>query len=417
MRITLVGPTAPLRGGIVAHTEGARAALDRRSHRVDVRGFSRLYPRWIGGDRPGSGRDVQRVAGSIDALAPTSWRKTAAEIRTDLLLVEYWTPLLAPALRSILARSTARRRILVCHNVRPHEPVGGARLLLDSLLRRVDGVIVHSETVLGSLHAPARCDFATMVAPMPLLSSGRGEARCLPEIPREVVAADDLVVLVGHLRRYKGLDVLERAWRAIQQERPQARLVVAGEPVGVRRDLAGLARIGTSVTVVPRYLDDAELRWLLANARSVVLPYTSASQSGVLPLALRLARHVIVSDAGGLGEQLVGGIAPVSQVPAGDVAALVRAIEEALRGDPDTPASALRQATAELAADEVAASWQPFVAAVEALAARSMPGLGHSNRREAEPSVDAETTGDEAPRQAWYDAEPSAASGAEIQRT
>ncbi|MGH7290776.1 MAG: glycosyltransferase, partial [Myxococcota bacterium] len=210
-------------------------------------------------------------------MAPSTWRRVAAGIATDLLVVEYWTPLVAPALRTILARSAARRRLLVCHNALPHEPVGGARMLLESLLRRADGVIVHSEAVRAALRL--RSDVATRVVPLPLLSSPDGALRCPVELARDVAGGADLVVLVGHLRRYKGLGVLERAWRSVGSKSLRARLVVAGEPIGVRRELEALATCAEDVTLIPRYLDDAEVRWLLANAAAVVLPYTAASQS------------------------------------------------------------------------------------------------------------------------------------------
>jgi len=416
MRVTLVGPTAPLRGGIAAHTEGASLALGRRAHQVEVRGFSRLYPRWLGGHRPGSGREVKWDDHAIDALDPRSWRAVAAGISTDLLLVEYWTPLLAPALHTILTRAVARRKVLVCHNARPHERLGGSRLLLDSLLRRVDGVVLHSEAMRAALGRQTRSTLATAVVPMPLLLSPLGPASCPPELVAARGANEKLIVLAGHLRRYKGLSVLGRAWRSVNSA-PGTRLVVAGEPIGSERELAALRTCADNVTVIARYIDDAELRWLLARAAAVVLPYTAASQSGLLPLALRLARHVIVSEVGGLDEQLACAGAAVSRVAAGDAGDLARAIGRALSGGPGVIFSALRQAKAEPAADEVAASWQPFVSAVERLGdmpIRQEPG---SNTRAAAASVEGERSRDEAPRRAWYDAGPLVAAAAEIQRT
>ena len=316
------------------------------ANRIEVYGFSRLYPRWLVGDRPRSPQARCREGRLIDTLAPRTWRDVARTISTDVLLVQYWTPVVVPALLTILSRAHAHRRLLVCHNAKPHERVPGARVLFEALLRHCDAVIFHSRATFLSAFAGATAQLPSAIVPMPLLLSPSGPLRRPPELGSGSADDAEIVALVGHIRGYKGLGVLDRAWDEVARRRPTARLVVAGEPVGrAGRELARSATRSQRVTVISRYLEDAELRWVLANARVVVLPYTDASQSGVLPLALRLAEQVVVSDAGGLGEQLSQLGSPgaaVSCVPAGESAALARALHAALCVVPDAVLRAAR---------------------------------------------------------------------------
>jgi len=415
MRITLIGPTAPYRGGIVAHTEGARDALAASANRVDVCGFSRVYPRWLLGGRSGARPAVRRGRPSIDALAPRSWLEVADAISTDVLLVQYWTPFVAPALYTVLSRARARRRLVICHNVTPHERMPGARMLFEGILRRCDAAIFHSRAMLDTVRRATLERVETAVVPMPLLMPPEAELRCPPELARSPDGDTELVALVGHIRRYKGLGVLDRAWDSVRRDRPTARLLVAGEPIGARRVLARLRSRDRGISVVSRYLEDDELRWVLAHARVVVLPYTGASQSGVLPLALRLSRQIVVSDAGGLGEQIETARTTVSCVPAGDAVALARALHRALASSPDAAPRAPRQDAERAGCVDFASSWHPFVRAVTALTAACDRVGDCSNMRPAGPSVSTGKSDDEAPGQAWYDAGRSVSRRAEIQ--
>jgi len=157
-------------------------------------------------------------------------------------------------------------------------------------------------------------------------------------------------------------------------------LVVAGEWLAARSDVRTLRRAGTTVQFIPRYLDDDELAWLLSHAEAVLLPYVTASQSGVLPVALRLARHVVVSDAGGLLEGVPaaeGSRSSVTAVAAGEVTALAAAIAGLVtrgRGREAGPRNgASRHVAASISAIERRESWMPFVSALQGLVSEVGP--------------------------------------------
>jgi glycosyltransferase involved in cell wall biosynthesis len=419
MRVAVIGPTSPLRGGIVAHTEGLCVALEARGHSVERIGIQRLFPQWITRARgclPARSRPREKT---LDALAPTTWRRLADSISADVIVAQHWSPVLAPALTTLFKRVRAIRRVLVCHNFTPHEYVPGSRRLVESLLRSADAAVFHSRYVRAS--ALARIEsgrLETAVVPMPMLiAPAKGSLRPV-EVSVGDCADEPLVALVGHLRRYKGLDHLAEACRLVDSDL-RFHLVLAGEPLGTTRDLSRLTRLerpGIRVTVIRRYLEDAELLWLLRSAASVLLPYSRASQSGVLPLALRLSKHVVLSDAGALVEQLgESGASSVTIVPAGDPRGLARALGDIARGTREEGARAVRQSAGDGPGERgYALGWLRVAEAVVTAAYSRETG---SNMSGAAASLTTAIPGDEASSRAWYHAGRLASTKAETPTT
>ncbi|MBD3237900.1 MAG: glycosyltransferase, partial [Candidatus Eisenbacteria bacterium] len=101
----------------------------------------------------------------------------------------------------------------------------------------------------------------------------------------------------------------------------------------------------------------------------IVLPYRSATQSGIIQVAYHLDTPVICTDVGGLGEIVHAGRTGLL-VPPEDPAALARAVVRYYReGLEET----LRRGVAEA---KRLYSWEPLVAAIEALAARRVTQAG-----------------------------------------
>lgn len=115
------------------------------------------------------------------------------------------------------------------------------------------------------------------------------------------------VLFVGRLRWYKGIDTLLEAY-AMLTPAEAGPLVIAGSGELTERDKESLQALrGRPVSFVNRWLSDADMAGLVSAARFVVLPYRSATQSGVIPMASAFGIPAIASAAGGLIEQVVDG--------------------------------------------------------------------------------------------------------------
>jgi len=388
MRVGLIGPAPPLRGGISAHTAGLHDALVVAGHDVHVVSYARLYPQLI---FPGSSERSDGVGrlgvDVLDTLDPASWRRGGrllAGLACDAIVVEWWNPVVAPAVVACLsAQGRGTPRIFVCHNARPHESFPGWSLLTRWALGRADSLICHSQAVRRELGRTVRA-LPAEVCPMPMLidvgspPGERAEARRRLGLP----ARGPIALFLGHVRAYKGIDHLLAAWERASLP-ADASLVIAGESyLGRRRLAAAVSRLARrrSIRLIERFLTDDEIRDLLAAADVLVAPYSAASQSGTVPLALAAGLTVVASDAGGLAEPLAG--RPGHHVyRAGDDGGLAGALAGALslagdaRGRGTSGDAALRQSPGAATSTARQASWAPLVAACERLA-RRVPARG-----------------------------------------
>lgn len=139
----------------------------------------------------------------------------------------------------------------------------------------------------------------------------------------------ELLLFFGLVRRYTGLDLLIDAVGDLAARRSRLHLIVAGEFYEERRATdERLEQLGIRdrVTLLDRYIPDADVPLWFSAADVVVQPYRSATQSGVVQTAFQFGRPIIVTDVGALGQSVTHGVDGLV-VPPGDPGALASAIE------------------------------------------------------------------------------------------
>ncbi len=347
MRIVLVGPASPWRGGIAHFNDLLARELGRR-HEVRVLTFTRQYPSLLfpGKAQTHPGEAVLDVGAEplIDSIGPWSWWRTARRIRAidpDLLVFRYWMPFFAPCMGSILRGSVRHGRpetVVVADNVVPHEHRPLDAPLTRWFLSRADRFVVMTRAVREDLLRCCRGAHVDLV-PHPLYGQfgdaiDRGEARRRLGLGED----DEILLFFGFIRRYKGLDLLLRAMPAIHRRRPRARLLVVGEFYEDEEKYRRLVReegIVERVRFVADYVPNDEVAPWFSAADVVVLPYRDATQSGIIPVAYHMGRAVISTDVGGLAEVLddgVTGLLVPPEDPEALAGAVIRFFEEDLRG-------------------------------------------------------------------------------------
>jgi glycosyltransferase involved in cell wall biosynthesis len=244
-----------------------------------------------------------------------------------------------------------RRRpvVLTVHNVLPHEGAADADRRRELYLA-FDRVVVHTREgaeLVEGFGVPAerivRIPHGTFDAPPAAIEPPSGRT----------------LLFFGLIRRYKGLDTLVRALAEV----PDARLVIAGDPIDPAEPTRELAReLGIDGRIDWRlgYLPDEEVERLMREAAMAVFPYLSGSSaSGTLATALGHGRPAVVTDV--LGETVAEhGAGRV--VRPNDPTALASAIRSLL----DDPA-ALEEAYRGTERAREALSWSAIAAAHEAL--------------------------------------------------
>lgn len=337
LRIALVGPAWPYRGGISHYNTCLARELSLR-HDVTVVNYSRLYPSFLfpGKTQYDESDTALRVESRrlIDSINPFTWIRAGiaiARMRPDLTVVQWWHPYFAPALSNIcgILRAMSRTRIVfVCHNVVPHETSALDRILSTAAFAAAHAFVVQSREDLANLRRIRRRAPA-VVRPHPIYDFFRtGETT--REAARAAIGEVDgpLLLFFGYIRPYKGLMHLIEAMPEISRA-AGARLLVVGEfyeddaPYRERVRALGLEE---RVRFVDRYVANDEVAAFFTAADLVALPYLSATQSGIAQIAIAFDRPMIATAVGGLPEVVAEGRTGFIVPPAdpGAIAAAVR---------------------------------------------------------------------------------------------
>lgn len=314
MKIALVSTAYPLRGGIAQYTGILYHKLIERGHEVHVLTFKRQYPALL---FPGKTQlETSSDAGVeiptepiIDSISPLSWWRTGRRLRqlqSDLVILKFWMPFFAPCFGVIcrLAKRWTRARILyICDNVIPHERRPGDLAMTRFALRPADHFVVQSGVVARDLLSLLpNVDYKFIPHPVYDIFGAKlpkSEARQKLKISEEHV-----ILFFGYVRAYKGLDVLLNAMPEILKS-VKLRLLVVGEfyeDEEKYRTQAHRLGISDAVSFYADFIPNEEVAPFFSAADVVVLPYKSATQSGIVQMAYHFDKPCIVSDVGGLSE-------------------------------------------------------------------------------------------------------------------
>ncbi len=340
MKIVIIGPGYPYRGGLAQFNHTLFQHLSR-NHQVTFLTFTRQYPElFFPGktqlDNSQSSPPVPTIR-ILDSINPLSYWRTfryIQQIAPDILLFRYWMPFFAPAFGTIalLTRYFLKAKVVfICDNIIPHEPRPGDRLLTKFAFRFVDGFVVMSQQVKHELlqfrpHAPFVHLFHPIFQHFP------------PPVPRTQALTylhlDNRPTLLffGFIRQYKGLDILLKALPEVLKH-VDCQLVVAGEfyddPQPYFRQIKALG-IAKNVHFFNQYIPNEEVPYFFSAADVVVLPYRSATQSGIVPVCYHYEKPVIATTVGGLPEVVENKKTGIL-VPPENPAALATAIIEFLK--------------------------------------------------------------------------------------
>ena len=338
MKIVIVSPAHPFRGGIAEFTSAMATDLLDRGHDVKLVSFSRQYPKLL---FPGKtqyehqgdvDQDLPRGEPVIDSINPFTWFKAVREIvdfQTDVVIFNYWMPFFAPCFGTIARRVKKKlgsQIFFVCHNVVPHESRPGDTVLTRYALSPADRCIVLSSPVGHDLELI----LPTMTyehVPHPVYNSyGESSEK---ELARAVVGASkqNVILFFGFIREYKGLDMLLYAMPTILAS-IDCQLWVVGEFYDDEekyRTIVDELDLKSSVEFRPEFVPRNEVSAYFSAADLVVLPYRTATQSGIVQIANHFDTPCVVTDVGGLSEVVEDDVTGFV-VPPGSTEAIATAV-------------------------------------------------------------------------------------------
>ena len=329
MRIALIGPAYPDKGGGARHTTELAYRLAAAGHNVIIESWRAPDP-VDAPDRDPYPRTHRRLAW----YRPDTWIAACCRLRSaDLVVFVLVSPAQVPSYLSVLTALALGpdrpRTAVICHTALP-AAVRGEQGLTRTLLARADTVIVHSAAQAAQARALAP-EVPIVIARMP------------PHLPAATPVPEDLLaersvdrapghpktrlLFFGVVRPDKGLDLL---LQAVARTPEHVTLTVAGEfaaGLAQARELIAALGLGTRVALHPGYVPAAQVPALFAVADALVLPYREAAGSQNVLLAFSFGVPVVATTAGALAEAVRDGVDGLTCAP-GDVEDLARALNE-----------------------------------------------------------------------------------------
>ncbi len=313
MKIAILSCFYPYRGGIAQFNACLFNELSRGND-VKAFNFSRQYPEFL---FPGKTQYVTEEDEAVpiesvsllDTANPLSYVRTLRAIEKwgpDLLIVRYWMSYLAPSLGYVCRRMRGRCRVIsILDNVIPHEPHFFDRPLTKYFLGGSDGCVCLCEAVSKDL-LRIKPDARYTVIQHPLYSHfGKALPRREAERRLGLQPGRHNILFFGLIREYKGLDILLEAFAGLPED---YQLIVAGEPygsfAGYRKIIDSIPGAAERIHCTLEYIRDSEVALYFSAADLTVLPYRSATQSGISSVSYHFEVPMVVTDTGGLKETI-----------------------------------------------------------------------------------------------------------------
>jgi len=309
MRLTLIGPVFPYRGGIAHYTGLLARSLLEHNHNIQLISFKRQYPAWLypGKSDREPGQPPVDIAAlySLDPFYPWTWTRTSkliVDYQPHATIIQWWTTFWAPAFSRLVKylQKSNIPVIYIIHNVMPHEIKRWDRWLATLALSQSNRFIVQSireEARLLALLPEAQVE----TCPLPVFDLNQPK-----RLPKNTAFSQlglsptgPVLLCFGIVRAYKGIRYAIEAIAELKERGHRYHLLVAGEIWEDKRlylDQIGKLGIADQVTLDDRYIPNEEISKYFSAADVFLAPYIDGTQSAAIKLALGYGLPIVASD-------------------------------------------------------------------------------------------------------------------------
>jgi len=318
LKIVIISPAHPFRGGIAASSERLAIEFINLGHEVEIHTFTKQYPSLLfpGKTQYSSSEAPQnlKIKRTIHAFNPFNWFRSGRILRNtdaDIIVTRYWLPFMAPALGMVnWIGKKNRKTIGLVDNIIPHEKHFYDPILSNFFVRQMDGFIVMSKSVKEELRQFTKTK-PIEYFPHPIYDiygdkPSREEAIAKLKLDPML----NYLLFFGFIRDYKGLDLLLEAINDNKIREKKLKLIVAGEFYGNREKyIKQIADLDLEDSVILRsdFIPDDEVKYYFSASDLLVQPYKTATQSGIAQIAYHFELPMVVTNVGGLPEIVIDG--------------------------------------------------------------------------------------------------------------
>lgn len=322
-KIIIIGPAFPYRGGNALFITYLYNSL-KDFFDLKIYNYKLLYPSLL---FPGKTQfdESQKVVFKIpnerivNSINPLNWISTAAKINNenaDLVVFDWWHPFFSFChfgISLMLKKKYKDKILFITENVVSHESH-----FIDKVLTKIG---LSNSSKFLALSKIVEQELAVFAGKKKIFRSELPVYDCyavednfeIDKIKEELGLSDNNRVLLffGYVRKYKGLDILIKAMPKVIAEYPETKLLIVGEFYDDPKpylDLIKSLALTDYIKVINRFVENEEVEKYYRISDLIVLPYRSATQSGILNVAYGFNKPALVTDVGGLSEFVKDGI-------------------------------------------------------------------------------------------------------------
>lgn len=339
-KIAIIGPAYPYRGGNALFVSYLSDVL-KSDFDVKIFNYKLLYPSILfpGTTQQDKSNYVIKKADSeriINSINPFNWFNSAKKIdefNPDLIIFDWWNPFFGPShfvISNSLKKKYKNKILFITENVISHEGRFVDKFLTKLGIKNADKFLVLSETVEKSLKEYSS-NKKIYKSSLPVYDCyNTGDIEDINKLKSELgfSQSDRIILFFGYVRKYKGLNILLDAMPELIKFDKNIKLLIVGEFYDnadkYYKQIDDL-KINDNVKVIQKFVPNEDVGIYYNVSELVVLPYLEATQSGVLNIAYGFNKPVVVTDVGGLSEDVDEGKTGFV-VKSGDVKSLVEGI-------------------------------------------------------------------------------------------
>ena len=314
LKIFIIGPAFPLRGGPAQFNENLCLELNKEGHDAQIISYKLQYPNFL---FPGSSQFEKsgsaplgiKIHTILNTINPFNWLMVARFIRKqkpDFILFRYWLPFFGPCLGTIGKLVKSHTKVLaLTDNIIPHEKRIGDHVFTKYFVKNCDGFIAMSKVVLNDLSIFTQ-NLNKAYSPHPMYQNyGDPISIDLARKKLNLNPHDKIILFFGLIRHYKGLDILLEALAAPEIKNQGIKLLIAGEFYDDKNFYLQLIKklnLQDCVIVHDKFIPNDEVRDYFCASNLVAQTYRNATNSGVTMVGYFYEKPMLVTNVGGLSE-------------------------------------------------------------------------------------------------------------------
>jgi len=318
MKIAIISPYPPIKGGISKETEIIYSNI-KDTYDVSIISFNRLYPKFLYPSDTQYDHSINindnKIKYDIDILNPITWNKIARYIiknKFTHVIFRYWNPFFIPLYLFINWKIKGRQSNIkiscICDNIYPHESFFLEKYFIKKFFLNIDNFLVMSSESEDKLRSLINSKTKIVKSFLPLKENLNLKISKKDACKKLGIYNPPKLLLLffGFIRDYKGLDILIDSLDSIKEL--DIKLLIGGESyIKTDKIKDSIKKNSLSEMIIwhKKYISNEDINLYFSACDIVVLPYKKISQSGIVPMAYHFDKLIVCSDIKSLKEHII----------------------------------------------------------------------------------------------------------------